>query len=61
MLAVSVVAAGSFGIGPLRRFFDFTKPDIIVLLPALGVIVLAAILQWWLALRAGVKVRSSQS
>lgn len=61
MLAVSIVAAGSFGIGPLRQFFDFTKPDIIVLLPALGVIVLAAILQWWLALRAGIKVRSSQS
>lgn len=58
LAAVLIVAVGSFGIGPLRQFFDFTMPTLMVPWPAFGVIVLAAVLQWWLALRAGEKLRA---
>ncbi len=55
LAAVVVVAVGSFGIAPLRGFFDFTKPNVIILWPAIGVIVAAAILQWQMARVAGRK------
>ncbi len=55
LAAVVVVAVGSFGIAPLRDFFDFTKPNVMILWPAIGVIVAAAILQWQMARVAGRK------
>ena len=55
LTAVIFVAVTSFGIGPLRNFFDFTTPDILVLWPAIGVIVLAAVVQWQIAKNAGEK------
>lgn len=56
LLAVLGVAIGSFGIRPLRQFFDFTTPDVAVIAPAVGVIGLTALAQWWLARRAGARL-----
>ena len=55
IVAVVVVAVNSFGWGFLREFFDFSLPTIWILWPAIGVIVLAAIIQWQLAKAAGRK------
>ncbi|MDO4712678.1 MAG: HAD-IC family P-type ATPase [Candidatus Saccharibacteria bacterium] len=55
LVAVSAVALLSFGVGPLREFFDFTRPDVLMLWPAAGVIVLVAGVQWQLARTAGRK------
>lgn len=49
LAAVTFVAITTFGIGPLRGFFDFSLPKVWVLWPAVGVIVFAAIIQWKIA------------
>ena len=56
LLSVVVVAAGSFGFGFLRDFFDFTVPNITLLWPGIAVVVIVALAQWWLARRAGKKL-----
>lgn len=53
LLSVVVVAAGSFGFGFLRDFFDFTAPNLFIMWPAIGVIILAALAQLFLARRVG--------
>lgn len=53
LLSVVVVAAGSFGFGFLRDFFDFTVPKLFIMWPAIGVIILAALAQLFLARRVG--------
>lgn len=55
LAAVVVVAMTSFVIVPLRNFFDFTSPNAIILWPAIGVILLAALLQWQIARATGRK------
>ena len=57
IVAVVVVAVNSFGWGFLREFFDFSLPTIWILWPAIGVIVLAAMIQWQLAKAAGRKFK----
>lgn len=53
LLSVVIVAAGSFGFGFLRDFFDFTVPKLFIMWPAIGVIILAALAQLFLARRVG--------
>ncbi|PID33096.1 cation-transporting ATPase [Candidatus Saccharibacteria bacterium] len=55
--AVIFVAVTSFGIGPLREFFDFSAPNIIILWPAIAAIALAAVMQWQMAKQAGKKFK----
>ena len=57
LLSVVVVAAGSFGFGFLRDFFDFTVPNITLLWPGIAVVVVVALVQWRLARCAGRKYR----
>jgi len=56
MVGVLFVTLVSFGIEPLRQFFDFTVPNIILLWPGIAVVVIVALVQWWLARRAGKKL-----
>lgn len=56
MMGVLFVTLVSFGIEPLRQFFDFTVPNIILLWPGIAVVVIVALVQWWLARRAGKKL-----
>ncbi len=56
MAGVLFVTLVSFGIEPLRQFFDFTVPNIILLWPGIAVVVIVALVQWWLARRAGKKL-----
>lgn len=56
MTGVLFVTLVSFGIEPLRQFFDFTVPNIILLWPGIAVVVIVALVQWWLARRAGKKL-----
>ncbi len=49
LLMVSVVSVIIFGTSFLRDFFDFSTPTIWILWPAIGVIALAAAVQWQLA------------
>jgi len=55
MAGVLFVTLVSFGIEPLRQFFDFTMPNIALLWPGIAVVVPVALAQWWLARRAGRK------
>lgn len=59
LLSVVVVAAGSFGFGFLRDFFDFTAPNLFIMWPAIGVIILAALAQLFLARRVGRRISTS--
>lgn len=59
LLSVVVVAGGSFGFGFLRDFFDFTVPNLFLLWPAIGVIILAAMTQLFLARRVGRRISTS--
>ena len=59
LLSVVVVAAGSFGFGFLRGFFDFTVPNLFIMWPAIGVIILAALAQLFLARRVGRRISTS--
>lgn len=54
-VAVSLVIMVSFAVPLLRNFFDFTAPEIWLLWPSLGVIVVTVYLQRQLAERAGRK------
>lgn len=56
MAGVLLVTLVSFGVEPLRQFFDFTVPNIILLWPGIVVVVIVALVQWWLARRAGKKL-----
>ena len=56
MAGVLLVTLVSFGVGPLRQFFDFTVPNIILLWPGIAVVVIVALVQWYLARRAGKKL-----
>ena len=55
MAGVLLVTLVSFGIEPLRQFFDFTMPNITLLWPGIAVVIPVALAQWWLARRAGRK------
>ena len=55
MAGVLLVTLVSFGVEPLRQFFDFTVPNIILLWPGIAVVIPVALAQWWLARRAGRK------
>ena len=56
MAGVLFVTLVSFGVEPLRQFFDFTVPNIILLWPGIAVVVIVALAQWWLARRVGKKL-----
>lgn len=58
MAGVLFVTLVSFGIEPLRQFFDFTVPNIILLWPGIAAIVVVALVQWWLARRIGRKLKT---
>lgn len=60
MAGVLLVTLVSFGVGPLRQFFDFTVPNIILLWPGIAVVVIVALAQWWLARRAGKKLTANE-
>lgn len=60
MAGVLFVTLVSFGIEPLRQFFDFTVPNIILLWPGIAVVVIVALVQWWLARRAGKKLTANE-
>ena len=55
LAGVLFVTLVSFGIEPLRQFFDFTMPNVTLLWPGIAVVVPVALAQWWLARRAGRK------
>lgn len=55
MAGVLFVTLVSFGIEPLRQFFDFTMPNVALLWPGIAVVVPVTLAQWWLARRAGRK------
>ena len=59
LLSVVVVAAGSFGFGFLRDFFDFTVPNLFIMWPAIGVIILATLTQLFIARRVGRRISTS--
>lgn len=60
LIAVTVVAIGSFGLGPLRDFFDFSLPTVWILWPAITLIALSATIQWQMAKVASRKFKSQQ-
>jgi len=60
MMGVLFVTLVSFGVEPLRQFFDFTVPNIILLWPGVAVVVIVALAQWWLARRAGRKFKATE-
>ena len=55
LAGVLFVTLVSFGIEPLRQFFDFTMPNVALLWPGIAVVIPVALAQWWLARRAGRK------
>ncbi len=60
MAGVLLVTLVSFGVEPLRQFFDFTVPNIILLWPGIAVVVIVALVQWWLARRVGKKLTANE-
>lgn len=60
MAGVLFVTLVSFGVEPLRQFFDFTVPNIILLWPGIAAVVIVALVQWWLARRAGKKLTANE-
>ena len=60
MAGVLFVTLVSFGIEPLRQFFDFTIPNVALLWPGIAVVVIVALAQWWLARRAGKKLTANE-
>ena len=56
MTGVLLVTLVSFGVEPLRQFFDFTVPNITLLWPGIAAVVIVALVQWYLARRAGKKL-----
>ena len=59
LAAVAVVAIAGFVIVPLRRFFDFTAPNAALLWPGVAIVVAAAVVQYIIAGRAGLKIERS--
>ena len=57
--AVVVVATMSFGMPFVREFFNFTRPNWVFMWPALLVVAIAALLQYWLASKAGKRLKQS--
>jgi cation-transporting ATPase E len=55
--AVAIVALMSFGMSFVRDFFNFTSPNWVFMWPALLVVTIAALLQYWLAVRAGKRLK----
>ena len=55
LAGVLFVTLVSFGIEPLRQFFDFTMPNVALLWPGIAAVIPVALAQWWLARRAGRK------
>ena len=60
MAGVLFVTLVSFGVEPLRQFFDFTVPNIILLWPGIAVVVIVALAQWCLARRVGKKLTANE-
>jgi HAD ATPase, P-type, family IC len=56
LLSVIIVAAGSFSFGFLRDFFDFTVPNLFIMWPAAGAIVVAMLAQLFIARWAGRRI-----
>ena len=56
LLSVIIVAAGSFSFGFLRDFFDFTVPNLFIMWPAAGAIVIAMLAQLFIARWAGRRI-----
>jgi cation-transporting P-type ATPase E len=56
LLSVIIVAAGSFGFGFLRDFFDFTVPNLFIMWPAAGAIAVAMLAQLFIARWAGRRI-----
>ena len=56
LLSVIIVAAGSFSLGFLRDFFDFTVPNLFIMWPAAGAIVVAMLAQLFIARWAGRRI-----
>ena len=56
MAGVLFVTLVSFGVEPLRQFFDFTVPNIILLWPGIAAIIIVAAVQWQIARQAGKKL-----
>ena len=56
MMGVLLVTLVSFGVEPLRQFFDFTVPNIILLWPGIAAIIIVAAVQWQIARQAGKKL-----
>lgn len=61
MTGVLLVTLVSFGVEPLRQFFDFTVPNITLLWPGIAAVVIVALVQWWLARRVGKKLTANES
>lgn len=59
LFSVAVIALTSFSFGFLRDFFDFSAPTVWILWPAIGIIVLAAEVQWQLANHARRKYKEA--
>mgnify|MGYP000955992027 FL=1 len=56
LAGVLFVTLVSFGIEPLRQFFDFTMPNITLLWPGIAAIIIVAAVQWQIARQAGKKL-----
>ena len=56
MAGVLFVTLVSFGIEPLRQFFDFTMPNVALLWPGIAAIIIVAAVQWQIARQAGKKL-----
>ena len=60
IIAVIVVAMLSFGLPPAREFFDFTQPSWVYVWPAVLVVIIAALIQYKLATRAGEALKQAR-
>ena len=56
LAAVAVVAIAGFAIVPLRRFFDFTTPNAVLLWPGAAIVAAVAVVQYIIAGRAGLRI-----
>ena len=58
IVSASSVALLAFGSQFVRDFFDFTRPNWAFLWPTIAIVVAAATLQYWLAARAGNRLKA---
>ena len=61
VLVALVIVSATFGFGFARSFFDFTQPAFADLLPVSGLIVVAVLLQWYMANRAGRRIAKHET